>query len=313
MNFDSKIYIAGHKGLIGSAFVRFFEKNGFTNIIFEDRDKLDLCSKTDTFEFFQRTQPEIVILAAGKVGGIISNRDCPADFISENLSIQLNVFNASLKYKVKKLIFFGSSCMYPKISSQPMRENLIGSGLPEETSIGYATAKNAGVQMCHALNRQYNMTSFISVIPNSAYGPNDNFDLINSHVIAALIHRFHEAKVLNKPSISLWGSGAPKREFVFVDDIVLACIQILKTKISVDMLPINIGVGKDISIKMLAEKIKSIVGYSGEVKWDLTKPDGAPRKLLDSSRIRSIGWRSITDIDAGLKLTYEWFLKNIAK
>jgi GDP-L-fucose synthase len=316
MNFDlkkdSKIYIAGHKGLIGSGFLRFFEKNGFTNIIIEDRNKLDLCSKTDTFDFFKRIQPEVVILAAGKVGGIIANRDFPSDFISENLSIQLNVFNAAHKYKVKKLIFFGSSCMYPKISSQPMSEYLIGSGQLEETSIAYATAKYSGVQMCQALNRQYNMTSFISVIPNSAYGPNDNFDLDSSHVIAALIHRFHEAKVLNMPYISLWGSGTPKREFVFVDDIVSACLQILKSKISMDMLPINIGVGKDISIKILAEKIKSIVDYSGEVKWDLTKPDGAPRKLLENSRIHSIGWRSKIDIDEGLKLTYEWFLKNIA-
>jgi GDP-L-fucose synthase len=193
-----------------------------------------------------------------------------------------------------------------------MNENQIGDGQPEGTSIAYATAKYAGVQMCQALNSQNNMVTFISVIPNSAYGPNDNFDLKNSHVIAALIKRFHEAKVLNKHSVSLWGSGLPKREFVFVDDIVLACLKILKTKVTLDMLPINIGVGQDISIKLLAEKIKRMIDYSGEIKWDSTKPDGAPRKLLDNSRIHSIGWKSRIDIDEGLELTYKWFLENIA-
>jgi len=309
---DSKIYIAGHKGLIGAAFVRFFEKNGYTNIFFEDRTSLDLCSEADTFDFFQRTQPEVVILAAGKVGGIIANRDFPADFITQNLSIQLNVFNAAHKFNVKKLIFFGSSCMYPKNSSQPMHENTIGNGHLEETSIAYATAKYAGLQMCQALNRQNKTISFIPVIPNSAYGPNDNFDPHNSHVIAALILKFYEAKALNKPSISLWGSGLPKREFVYVDDIVLACIKILKIKLSMDLLPINIGVGEDISIKMLADKIKRMINYSGEIEWDSSKPDGAPRKLLDNSKIQSIGWKSKIDIDEGLQLTYKWFLENKA-
>jgi GDP-L-fucose synthase len=316
MNFhlkkDTRIYVAGHKGLIGSAFVRFFKKNHFTNIITRDRRELELTSESETNNFFREMQPEVVVLAAGKVGGIIANRDFPADFITQNLSIQLNVFNAALKFNVKKLIFFGSSCMYPKNSPQPMNENFIGDGQPEETSIAYAAAKYAGLKMCQALNHQNNTISFIPVIPNSAYGPNDNFDPHNSHVIAALILKFHEAKALNKPSISLWGSGLPKREFVYVDDIVLACIKILKIELSMELLPINIGVGEDISIKMLAEKIKRMINYSGEIEWDSSKPDGAPRKLLDNSKIQSIGWKSKIDIDEGLQLTYKWFLENKA-
>jgi len=308
---DSRIYVAGHKGLIGSAFIRFFEKNRYNNILVMDKANLDLCSKNDTFSFFKKNQPEVVILAAGKVGGIIENRDLPADFIFDNLSIQLNVFEASRKYKVKRLIFFGSSCMYPRNSSQPMHEDQLGEGIPEMTSIAYATVKYAGVQMCKAINRQNDAVSFIPVIPNSAYGPNDNFDLNSSHVIAALMRRFHEAKIDNKLTVTLWGSGQPKREFVYVDDIVSACLKILNASHSNDMLPINIGVGQDISIKSLAERIKRMVGYSGVIKWDETKPDGAPRKLLDCSRIHSFGWKPSTDFDKGLGLTYEWYLDSV--
>ena len=308
---DIKIYVAGHKGLIGSAFMRFFEENGYTNIVVKDRSNLDLCTKEDTDNFFQENQPEVVILAAGQVGGIIQNRDFPADFINENLSIQLNVFNAAKKYNVKKLLFFGSSCMYPSHASQPMNEGQLGTGHPEFTSIAYASAKYMGIQMCQAINRQSGSVSFIPVIPNSVYGPHDNFDLNSSHVLSALIRRLHEAKEKNKRSVTLWGTGTPKREFIFVDDVIDACLVILKETISNKMLPINIGVGQDISIKSLAEKISIMVGYSGVIKWDLTKPDGSKRKLLDNSRIKSIGWRPKTDFDKGLESTYQWYLKNI--
>jgi len=309
---DTKIYVAGHKGLIGSAFIRFFKENQFTNIITRDRARLELTSKNDTYEFFHKNQPEVVILAAGRVGGIVQNKDFPADFIRENLSIQLNVFNASQEYDVKRVIFFGSSCMYPRDTSQPMNENQLCTGHPEPTSIAYASAKYAGVQMCQAINRQNNSVVLIPVIPNSAYGPNDNFDLSSSHVLSALIRRFYEGKKHNKSSVTLWGTGSPRREFIYADDIVSACLMLVEASLDDEDLPINIGVGSDISIKELAEKIRHIVGYSGTIEWDTSKPDGAPRKLLDNSRIKSIGWKSQTDFDTGLESTCQWYLDNIA-
>ncbi|MBT4668130.1 MAG: GDP-L-fucose synthase [Candidatus Ruthia sp.] len=309
---DTKIYVAGHKGLIGSSFIRFFKENQFTNIITRDRARLELTSKNDTYEFFHKNQPEVVILAAGRVGGIVQNKDFPADFIRENLSIQLNVFNASQEYDVKRVIFFGSSCMYPRDTSQPMNENQLCTGHPEPTSIAYASAKYAGIQMCQAINRQNGSVSFIPVIPNSAYGPNDNFDLSSSHVLSALIRRFYEGKKHNKSSVTLWGTGSPRREFIYADDIVSACLMLVEASLDDEDLPINIGVGSDISIKELAEKIRHIVGYSGTIEWDTSKPDGAPRKLLDNSRIKSIGWKSQTDFDTGLESTCQWYLDNIA-
>ena len=308
---DTKIYVAGHKGLIGSAFIRFFENNGYTNIVVQDRNKLDLCSKKDTFNFFQKNQPEVVILAAGRVGGIIQNRDFPADFINENLSIQLNVFGAAHEFHVRQLIFFASSCMYPKDTHQPMKENQLCTGHLEQTSIAYASAKYAGVQMCKSMNEQNGLVTFIPVIPNTAYGPNDNFDLNSSHVLSALIRRIHEAKEQDSPKVLLWGTGSPKREFVFVDDIVDACILLLTSRLTNDILPINIGVGGDISIKSLAEKISKIVGYSGAIVWDKSKPDGVSRKLLDNSKITSLGWKLEMQLDSGLKRTYQWYLDNI--
>lgn len=308
---DTKIYVAGHKGLIGSAFVRFFEENNYTKLIVRNREDLELTSQSDTFDFFQKTQPEVVILAAGKVGGIIANRDFPADFITQNLSIQLNVFNAALKFNVKKLIFFGSSCMYPRDTLQPMSEERLCTGHPEPTSIAYASAKYAGVQMCQAINRQNKSASFIPVIPNSAYGLNDNFDLGSSHVLSALIRRFHEAKEADMARVVLWGTGSPKREFVFSDDIVKACIKLLNTELVDADLPINIGVGVDISIKELSIKIAKLIGYTGQIIWDSSKPNGASRKLLDNSRITSLGWRHDVDLDEGLNLTYQWYLNNL--
>jgi len=316
MNFhlkkDTKIYVAGHKGLIGSAFIRFFEKNQYTNIVTRNRRELELTSKRDTSDFFQKNKPEVVILAAGKVGGIIQNRDFPADFISENLSIQLSVFDAAQKHGVKRLIFFASSCMYPRDASQPMNEGQLCTGHPEPTSIAYASAKYSGVQMCQAINKQNGFVSFIPVIPNSVYGPNDNFDLGSSHVLSALIRRFYEAKKSNKPSVTLWGSGSPKREFIFSDDIACACIKLLETALVDKDLPINIGVGADISIKELAEKIARMVDYSGNIYWDTSKPDGTPRKLLDNSRIKSINWIPKVDFDLGLELTIKWYIKNVS-
>ena len=304
--------MAGHKGLIGSAFIRFFEKNQYTNIITRNRQELELTSKRDTDDFFQKNEPEVVILAAGKVGGIIQNRDFPADFISENLSIQLSVFDAAQKHGVKRLIFFASSCMYPRDASQPMNEGQLCTGHPEPTSIAYASAKYSGVQMCQAINKQNGFVSFIPVIPNSVYGPNDNFDLGSSHVLSALIRRFYEAKKSNKPSVTLWGSGSPKREFIFSDDIACACIKLLETALVDKDLPINIGVGADISIKELAEKIARMVDYSGNIYWDTSKPDGTPRKLLDNSRIKSINWIPKVDFDLGLELTIKWYIKNVS-
>ena len=308
----TRIYIAGHKGLIGSAFIRSFDKLHYSNTIVKDKSEVNLTSKDDTYNFFYENQPEVVILAAGRVGGIIQNRDFPADFINENLSIQLNVFKAAQKYGVKRLIFFGSSCMYPRHASQPMNENQLCTGHPEPTSIAYASAKYVGVQMCQAINKQNGSVSFIPVIPNSVYGPNDNFDLDSSHVLSALIRRLHEAKEKNKLSVTLWGSGSPKREFIFVDDLVNACLVILNKPLSNHKLPINIGVGYDISIKSLSEKISRIVGYQGKIEWDKSMPDGAPSKLLDSSRVESLGWKSKVKIDDGIKNLYQWYLDNIS-
>jgi GDP-L-fucose synthase len=297
--------------LIGSAFLRYFEEKKYTNIITKERSDLDLLSKEDTYKFFQDNNPEVVILAAGKVGGILQNRDYPLDFLNENLLIQLNVLNAAEKFGARKVLFFGSSCMYPKNSNEPLKESQIFSGDLESTSIGYATAKYAGIQMCKAINIQTNASSFIPVIPNSAYGPNDNFDLSSSHVLSALIRRMHEAKENNSGEVILWGSGSPKREFIFVDDIVKACIKLITIELNNEMLPINIGVGSDISIKKLADKISKIVEYSGKIIWDESKPDGASRKLLDNSKIKSLGWKQEVGLDHGISLTYKWYLENI--
>lgn len=313
LNQNTKVYIAGHSGLIGSAFLRYFEAKNYRNIIKRDRRDLDLLSKEDTYNFFNENHPELVILSAGKVGGIIQNRDYPLDFLNENLLIQLNVLNAAKEFGTKRVLFFASSCMYPKNSNSPLKESQIFSGDLESTSIAYATAKYAGVQMCQSINIQNNSSSFIPVVPNSVYGPNDNFDLKSSHVLSALIRRLHEAKERNNSEVLLWGSGSPKREFIFVDDIVQACIKLIDSKLNYEMFPINIGVGSDISVKNLAEKISKIVGYSGKIIWDQSKPDGAPRKLLDNSRIKSLGWKHEVALEIGISLTYKWYLEKLNK
>ena len=311
LNKNTKIYIAGHLGLIGSAFFRFFEKEGYTNILVKRKSDLNLCSGKDTLSFFKKNKPEVVILAAGKVGGIIANRDYPFDYISENLSIQLNVFNAAHKYNVEKLIFFGSSCMYPKNSLKPMTENQIFTGDIEPSSIAYATAKYSGIQMCQAINQQFGSSSFIPVIPNSVYGPNDNFDLNSSHVLSALIRRIHEAKLNNLLSVTLWGTGSPRREFIYSDDLVTACMLLLNSSLNFKNFPINISEGVDFSIKELSEKISKAIGYKGKIEWDLSKPDGAMKKLLDNSKMKSLGWSSSNNLEEGINKIYKWYLSSI--
>jgi len=310
LNQNTKIYVAGHKGLLGSAFIRYFNENNYINLITKTRADLELTSNVDVDNFFKKNLPDIVILAAGKVGGILENRDFPADFMLENLSIQQNVFSASQKYGVKKVIFFGSSCMYPKKAPQPMSENQLFTGHLEPTSLAYAIAKYAGVEMCQAINRQNNSVSFIPVIPNSVYGPNDNFDLESAHVLSSLIRRFDLAKKTNANKLVLWGSGTPKREFIFSEDVVQACIKLLNVNLSEKDVPINIGVGTDISIKELSKKIAKMFDYKGRIEWDISKPDGASRKLLDSSKIKSFGWRHKTQLESGLKYTINWYKEN---
>jgi len=314
MEKNSLIYVAGHTGLIGSALVRKLQGDGFKNLILKTHDDLDLTDTLAVDTFFKDIKPDYVFLAAGRVGGIVENKTYPADFININLAIQLNVMNAAHRYDVKRLVMFGSSCMYPRECPQPMPEDYLLTGKPEPTSMAYAMAKLVGVEMCLAYNRQFGEKRFIPIIPNSAYGPNDNFNPDAGHVLSVLIRRFHEAKLNNDESITLWGTGAPRREFIHADDIADAAVSLMySTDIEQTDFPINVGVGIDYSIKELALTIADIVGYHGEIKWDTTKPDGAPRKLLDSSRISSLGWKSNKPFEQGLKETYQWYLNNAAQ
>jgi GDP-L-fucose synthase len=304
------IYVAGHTGLIGSAVVRRLLDKNFSNIVTATHSQLDLTDSGAVDRFFARHTPQYVVLAAGQVGGIVQNQSFPADFMHTNLAIQLNVLRAAHRANVKKLILFASSCMYPRDCPQPMAETSLQTGKPEPTSMAYAVSKLAGMQMCLAYNLQYGHKRFIPVIPNSAFGPNDNFDPKSGHVLSSLIRRFHEAQASNAPGITLWGSGVPRREFVHADDIAEACIAILAGNTEALELPLNVGTGTDLSIKELAETIAKVVGYAGTLEWDTTKPDGAPRKLLDSSRLRAFGWEPSVDFYEGLRSTYAWYLKN---
>lgn len=311
MQQDSKIYVAGHTGLIGSAIVRKLAEKGFINVIIKSHCELDLKDGQAVREFFSTHRPEYVFLAAGKVGGIMENKTYPADFIETNLAIQMNVMTNARDIGVRKLVFFGSSCMYPRECPQPMHEEMLMTGKPEPTSIAYAMSKLAGVEMCLSFNRQSGGLNFIPVIPNSAYGPNDNFNPNSGHVLSVLIRRFHDAKTANDASITLWGTGIPKREFIHADDIADASVFLVSNQVEAE-LPINIGVGKDYSIKELAGMIANVVGYKGLIDWDTTKPDGAPRKLLDSTRMLELGWRPAKEFEEGLVNTYQWFLENAA-
>jgi GDP-L-fucose synthase len=307
MNKDSKIYVAGHRGLVGSAIVRGVEVKGFTNIIGRTHSELDLTDSAQVEEFFKTEKPEYVFLAAAKVGGILANSTYPADFIYENLQIQNNVIGMAKKYEVKKLMFLGSSCIYPKMCPQPIKEEYLLSGYLEETNEAYALAKISGLKMCQFSNKQYG-TNYISVMPTNLYGPYDNFHPENSHVMPALIRRFHEARVNNLKEVVVWGSGTPLREFLYSEDMADACIYLMETYEGNDFF--NIGTGKEITIKGLAEMIKEVVGYEGELAFDGSKPDGTPRKLLDVSRLEEAGWRYKVELREGIEKAYKWFKEN---
>lgn len=308
MNKSSRILVAGSTGLIGSAFSKYFKNHNFNKVLYTSSNELDLTRRDDVIDFFRRYKPEYVFLTAGKVAGILENNTYPADFIQKNLVIQSNVFEVSSINNVRKLVFYCSSCMYPKKSKQPMSEEFLLTGIPEPTSISYAIAKLSGLYSCLAYNRQLSNQIYIPVIPNSAYGPHDNFDPDSAHVLSSLIYKFFYAKINNSKEVILWGSGKPKREFIFVDDIVDASIFLIKKNL--EYLPLNIGSGEELSIRSLAMMIAKKIGFKGKILWDKTKPDGAMRKLLDSKKIRELGWKPKIKIDKGLDLTIEWFYNN---
>lgn len=310
MERNARIYIAGHTGLIGSAIHRRVEQAGM-HALFCPRAALDLTDGAMVERFFAEAQPDYVVLAAGKVGGIAENLAYPVDFLRENLTIQLNVLAAAHRARVKKLIFFGSSCMYPRDCPQPMAETALLTGQPEPSSLAYAMAKLAGLQMCLAYNQQYSAPRFIPVIPNSVYGPNDHFGP-RGHVLSALIQRFHEARLAGHREVTLWGTGTPRREFIHADDLAEACFALLARDTELLPLPLNIGAGEDVSIRELATHIAAITGFAGEISWDTSRPDGAPRKLLDSSRMRGFGWTPRVTLEAGLRETYQWYQQNAA-
>lgn len=310
MKKSARIFIAGHTGLIGSALTQRLQQRGFYNLILSNHSELELTDSKAVDQFFDQYAPQYVLLAAGKVGGIVDNLKYPADFLNDNLAIQLNVLRAAHRLNVRKLIFFGSSCMYPRECPQPMAESSLLSGHPESTSLPYAISKLAGVQMCLAYNKQFGEQRFIPLIPNSAFGPNDNFDPSSGHVLAALISRIHEARESGVQSLMLWGSGAPRREFIHTSDIADACITLLEGDTHSIELPINLGTGRDFSVRELAVIISRIVGYEGTFQWDTSKPDGAPSKLLDSNRLLKFGWQPVVDFEEGLRSTYQWYLGN---
>ncbi len=310
MDSRSRFFVAGHRGLIGSAVLRRLGEHGYGNVLTVPRNELDLRDAAAVSRFFVAQRPEFVVMAAGRVGGIVENTMHPAEFMDENLAIQLAVLKAARDVGVKKLIFFGSSCMYPRECPQPMAEDALLSGKPEPTSLPYAISKLAGVFLCLAYNRQLGEQRFIPVIPNSAYGPNDDFDPATGHVLSALMARFDAARRAGRDGVTLWGTGAPRREFVHADDIADACIHLLRQDVSSLALPVNIGTGTDVSIRELAQIVADVVGYSGRIDWDTKKPDGAPRKLLDSERLRAFGWRHRIDLTEGIRRTYDWYSRN---
>lgn len=307
MNKDSKIYVAGHRGLVGSAIVRNLEAKGYTNIVYRTHEELDLTNQANVQAFFKEEQPEYVILAAAKVGGIHANNTYPADFIYDNLMIQNNVIKAAHDYKVKKLLFLGSTCIYPKMAPQPIREEYLLTGALEETNEAYAVAKIAGLEMCKFFKRQYG-DNFISCMPTNLYGPNDNFDLQSSHVLPALIRKFHEAKVNGRDTVEVWGTGTPLREFIYVDDMADACVFLMENYDGEQH--VNIGTGEEVSIRELAETVKEVVGFEGELVFNTDMPDGTPRKLTTVDKLHRLGWKHKTSLNGGIKLAYEWFLEN---
>lgn len=307
MNLDAKIYVAGHRGLVGSAIVRNLEDKGYTNIICRTHKELDLTNQEAVRVFFEQEKPEYVFLAAAKVGGIHANNTYPADFIYDNLMIQNNVIKAAHDFKVKKLLFLGSTCIYPKMAPQPIKEEYLLTGALEETNEAYAVAKIAGLEMCKFFKRQYG-DNFISCMPTNLYGPNDNFDLKNSHVLPALIRKFHEAKVNNSDVVEVWGTGTPLREFLYVDDMADACVFLMENYDGEQH--VNIGTGEEVSIRELAETVKEVVGFEGELVFNTDMPDGTPRKLTTVDKLHGLGWKHKVSLNEGIELAYNCFLEN---
>lgn len=310
MRQDAKIYVAGHRGLVGSAIKRGLEGRGYCNIVTRTSRELDLRIQADVTEFFTTEQPEYVFLAAAKVGGIYANNTYPAEFIYDNLMIEANIIHCAYKYKAKKLLFLGSSCIYPKMAPQPIKEEYLLTGLLEPTNEAYAIAKISGIELCKFYRRQYGC-DFISVMPTNLYGINDNFDLETSHVLPALIRKFHEAKINNNKEIMMWGTGKPKREFLFVDDLADACVHLMNNYS--EEIHVNVGTGEDLEIGELAIIIKEAVGFNGEILNDLSKPDGTPRKLLDISLLESTGWKYKTQLKKGIEKVYAWYIEQQGK
>ena len=307
MEKGAKIYVAGHRGMVGAAITRQLKNAGYENLILRSSKELDLCRQVDVEAFFAEVKPEYVFLAAAKVGGILANSRYPADFMYDNMMIEMNVIQAAYHNGVKKLLFLGSSCIYPRLAQQPMKESALLTGALEETNEAYALAKISGLKYCEYLNRQYG-TNYISVMPTNLYGPNDNYHPENSHVLPALIRRFHEAKEANLPSVEIWGTGKPKREFLYVDDLADACIFLMQRYVGNET--INIGTGKELSIAELAALVKHVIGYPGVIVFDTSKPDGTPRKLLDVKKLTALGWTYKTELEDGIRLSYEDFLRH---
>ena len=316
MKSSDKIYIAGHSGLVGSSLVRKLKSKNFKNLLTISHSELDLTNQSKVTDFFKKERPDYVIIAAAKVGGIAANNNFPADFIYDNIMIQTNIINASFKFNVKRLLFLGSTCIYPKLAEQPIKESALLTGLLEETNEPYAIAKISGIKLCESYNRQHN-TDFRSLMPTNLYGENDNFHPENSHVIPALIRRFHEAKINNSDEVIIWGDGTPMREFLYVDDLADASIFVLSlskekyfSNVSPSLTHINVGTSIDISILELSKTLKSIIGFNGKIVFDPSKPNGTPRKVVDTSRLSKIGWNHKINLYEGLEKTYRWFLSN---
>ena len=322
LNLESPIYVAGHRGLVGSALVKNLRARGYANLLTRTHAELDLTDQHAVEDFFQQEQPDYVFLAAAKVGGILANNTYPAEFIRDNLAIQTNVIHAAYQSHVKRLMFLGSSCIYPKLCPQPMREEYLLTGPLEPTNRPYALAKIAGIEMCWSYNRQYG-TQYVAVMPTNLYGPGDNYHPENSHVIPALIRKFHEARKSSAPTVTVWGTGTPRREFLYSEDMADACVYLMnlpdeqfqtllgsdEAKTGVFMPPlVNIGVGHDLTIKELAETVKQVIGYEGDIVFDTTKPDGTPRKLMDVGRLMALGWKATTDLQSGLRTAYAEFI-----
>jgi GDP-L-fucose synthase len=306
---DAPVLVAGHRGLVGSAVWRYLRQRGHGALIGRTSSELDLRERDDVFEFFAAARPEYVVLAAARVGGILANATQPADFLSDNLRIQVNVLDAAARFGVRRLLFLGSSCIYPRLAPQPIGEDALLTGPLEPTNDAYAVAKICGVLHVQALRRQYGC-SFISAMPTNLYGPGDNFDLATSHVLPAMVRRFHEATGSGAPAVTLWGTGTPRREFLHADDLARACVLLLERYDAAE--PVNIGAGSEVTIRELAETVAGVVGYPGEIRWDPAKPDGTPRKLLDSGRIAALGWSPRIGLEEGIRATYAWYRTTLA-